>query len=89
MVPLCLFRLRPISAHLTRNFHQDRECPKKSISLQVPEVQEALRFWADLRDVSWGVPLGFDAPNQTLITDAPESGWGAVLGPYQHSGLWT
>ncbi len=93
MVPLGLLWLRPISVHFAQNFKRGRDNLEKKVSLQVPEVQEALRFWADPGEVRRGAPPppppGFVAPNQTLMTDSSELGWGAVLVPLQCSGLWT
>ncbi len=85
-VPLCLFQLRMISIYLSRNLKQRRDDPSKKISLQELEVQEALRFWADLAEVN---QRGFMAPNQTLTMNASELGWGVVLGPHRHAGLWS
>ncbi len=59
------------------------------ISLQDPEIKEALRFEADPTQVNQGVPLAFIAPNQALMTDASELGWAAVLGPHRYAGLWS
>ncbi len=40
-VPLCLFQLRPLSSHLSRNFKWRSNPIKKIIPLDVPEVVEA------------------------------------------------
>ncbi len=44
-VPLCLFRLRPLSSHLSRNFKWRTDPIQKIIHLDVPEVLEAPQFW--------------------------------------------
>ncbi len=46
-VTLCLFRLRPLSTHLSRNFARRSDSTSKVIPLDVHEVLEALHFWAD------------------------------------------
>ncbi len=46
-VLLCLFRLKLISSHLSRNFRRRSHSLPKQIPLNVPEVVEALRLWPD------------------------------------------
>ncbi len=69
-VPLCLVRLRPLSSHLSRNFKWRLDPSKKIISLDVPEVVEALQFWSDPSRVAEGVPLGYQPSGQTLTTES-------------------
>ena len=73
-VPLCLFRLRPISTHLSRNFRRRSDSTSKVIPLDVLEVLEALWFWADPSQVAEGVPLGFQPVKQILTTDTSNHG---------------
>ena len=88
-VPLCLFRLRPLSSHLSRNFKWRSDSIRKFIPLDVPEVMEALQFWSDPSRVTEDVPLGYQPSCQTLTTDASSYGWGAVLDGNRSSGRWT
>ena len=88
-VPLCLFRLRPLSSHLSRNFKWRTDSIRKIISLDVPEVLEALQFWSDPSRIAEGVPLGYQPSGQTLTTDASSYGWGAVLDGSRCSARWT
>ena len=88
-VALCLFRLRPISSHLSRNFKWKVDPIMKIIPLDIPELLEALQFWSDPSLVAEGVPLGYQLSNQTLTTDASNYGWGAVLDGDHCSGRWT
>ncbi len=88
-VPLCLFQLRPLSSHLSRNFKWRSDPIKKIIPLDVPEVVEALQFWSDPSRVAKRVPLGYQLTGQTLTTDASSYGWGAVLDGDRCSGRWT
>ncbi len=88
-VPLCLFQLRPLSSHLSRNFKWGSDPIKKIIPLDIPEVVEALQFWSDPSRVAEGVPLGYQPSGQTLMTDASSYGWGAVLDGDRCSGRWT
>ncbi len=46
-VPLCLFRFRPLSSHLSRNFKCRMDAIIKIFPLDVPEVLEALQVWSD------------------------------------------
>lgn len=87
--PLVSFSARTIFRHLSLNFYQARHNPKKRISLDVPEVQEALCFWLTQKKSARESPLDIVFPNQTLAMDASELGWGAVLDPHQCSGLWS
>ena len=73
-VPLCLFQLRPLSSHLSRNFKWRMDSIRKIIPLDVPEVLEVLQFWSDPSQVAEGVPLGYQPSGQTLTTDASSYG---------------
>ncbi len=88
-VPLCLFQLRPLSSHLSRNFKWRSDPIKTIIPLDVLEVVEALQFWSDPSRVAEGVPLGYQPSGQTMTTDASIYGWGAVLDGNRSSGRWT
>ncbi len=43
-IPLCRFRFRPLSSHLSRSFKWRTDSIRKIIPLDVPEVLEALQF---------------------------------------------
>ncbi len=52
---LCLFRLRPISSYMARNFKWQSDSVSKMIPLNTPEVLEALQFWSDSSRLVEGV----------------------------------
>lgn len=56
IVHLCLFQLKPISFHLTRNFRRGRDSLLIEIPLNVPEILETLHFQLNIQ---WVGRLGF------------------------------
>ncbi len=60
-VPLCLFRLRPLSSHLSRNFKWRMDPIQKIIPLDVPEVLGSSRVLVGSLLSSRGSPSGLSA----------------------------
>ena len=48
-----------------------------------------LRWWSDDSHLLVGLPLGEDLPDLFLHSDASNQGWGAALGDFHLSGLWS
>ncbi len=88
-VPLCLFWLRPLLSHLSRNFKWRSDPITKIIPLDVPEVVEPLHFWSYSLQMAGGVPLGYQPSGQTLTTDASNFNWGTVLDGNHCSRRWS
>ena len=85
--PLCLFQLRLILSHLSRNFKYFVSI-SKLIPLDVSEVLGALRSWSDPLRLVEGILLGFSPPNQNFISEASNHGWGSVVDGRIWIGAW-
>ncbi len=88
LVPLCMFRLRPLSILLRDHFDMRVVRTSKLIPLSSPVIWLALKFWSRWDLVSQGVPLEPPPPARVLTTDASTYGWGAVCGPLMARGVW-
>ncbi len=80
-VPLCMFRLHPLSNLVRDHFDMRVDCTSKLIPLSSPVIRSALEFWSRRDLVSQGVPLHILPPTHVLMTDASTYGWVAVCGP--------
>ncbi len=88
LVPLCMFRLRPLSILLRNNFDMRVDRTSKLIPLSSPVIQSTLEFWSRRDLVSQGVPLQPLPPSHVLTMDASTYGWGAVCGPLTARRVW-
>ncbi len=81
LVPLCMFRLHPLSTLLRDHFNIIVDHPSKLIPLSSPVIQSALEFWPRWELVSQGILLQPSPPTYILTTDASTYGWGRFCGP--------
>ena len=88
-VPLCMFRLRPLSNLFRDHFDMRVDHTSKLIPLSSPVIRSALEFWLCQDLVSQGVPLQPLPPTYVLTMDASTYGWGAVCGPLTSRGVWS
>ena len=58
MIPLCLFRVRPLTMHLLDHYSPGVDSLQKPIPLREPVFQKALVFWTSVDSLSQGVLLG-------------------------------
>ncbi len=89
LVPLCTFRLRPLSTLLRDHFDMRVDRTSKLIPLSSPVIWSTLEFWSCRDLVSQGIPLQPLPPSHVLTTDASTYGWGAVCGPLTARGVWS
>ena len=54
-----------------------------------PLCREDLLWWARVAQLREGVSLSLPAPDVSFFSDASNVGWGALVGEYQGSGLWS
>ncbi len=76
LVPLYMFRLRPLSILLRGHFDMRVDRTSKLIPLSSPVIRSALEFWSRRDLVSQGVPLQLLSLTHILTMDASTYGWG-------------
>ena len=54
-----------------------------------PLCREDLLWWARVAQRREGVSLSLPAPDVSFFSDAPDVGWGALVGEHHASGLWS
>ena len=79
--------MRPIQWHLKRHWHVPESLEK---IIPLPQsLHPHLRWWLDPGNVLKGQPLHPLRHALQLFTDASNEGWGAHLGDFTASGLWS
>ena len=79
--------MRPIQWHLKRHWHVPESLEK---IIPLPQsLHPHLRWWLDPGNVLKGQPLHPLLHALQLFTDASNEGWGAHLGDFTASGLWS
>ena len=86
LVPLGRRRVRALQHVLHRNWQGENQ------EVRVPwdsDIRENLQWWAMDCNLFQGVSLRTKFPDLMLSCDAPDQGWGAVVGRSFVSGRWT
>lgn len=82
------FHLRPLQWHLSSHWNQVSDPQSRPVPI-TSDIKPVLRWWADSKRLSSGVPLHWPAPSLRVFTDASTQGWGAHCHGRTFEGLWS
>ena len=81
-------RTRPFQFHLKEHWCRKRQ--EKSHPVPIPlGLKQELEWWLKEGRLEEGLSLRKKPPDLVLFSDASKAGWGATIGGYHFSGLWT